>query len=210
MENRVKEVYGQIRMPEQCSQRIEGAMRNKQRNKQADTSKNPAGYRRLPGPAVALAAALLLVLVNGTAYAYTGEGIISRILSFANNAIFTESVDEEGNMVSSATLDTANATAPAVYKDGRLWFTANGENIDITEQISDSQAYIYDYRDSQGIKHYLILGGDPETFSYAEFLYDENKNPAWVGGYFTSGKVGETINPVWLENAKAKLGIPWP
>ena len=44
-----------------------------------------------------------------------------------------------------------------------------------------------------GIKHYLILGGDPETFSYAEFLYDENKNPAWVGGYFTSGKVGETI-----------------
>jgi hypothetical protein len=124
MENRVKEVYGQIRMPERCSQRIEEAMRNKQRNKQADTSKDPAGYRRLPGPAVALAALLLLVLVNGTAYAYTGEGIISRILSFANNAIFTESVDEEGNMVSSATLDTANATAPAVYKDGRLWFTA--------------------------------------------------------------------------------------
>ena len=144
MENRVKEVYGQIRMPEQCSQRIEEAMRNKQRNKQADTSKDPAGYRRLPGPAVALATALLLVLANGTAYAYTGEGIISRILSFANNAIFTESVDEEGNMVSSATLDTANATAPAVYQDGRLWFTANGENIDITEQISDSQAYIYD------------------------------------------------------------------
>ena len=69
---------------------------------------------------------------------------------------------------------------------------------------------IYAYRDGQGIKHYLILGGDPETFSYAEFLYDESKNPAWVGGYFTSGKVGETINPVWLENAKAKLGIPWP
>ena len=206
MENRVKEVYGQIRMPERCSQRIEEAMRNEQ----AGTSKTPAGYRRFRGPAVALAAVLLLVLVNGTAYAYTGEGIISRILSFAGNAIFTESEDEEGNMVSSAALDTANATAPAVYKDGRLWFTANGENIDITEQISDSQAYIYDYRDGQGIKHYLILGGDPETFSYAEFLYDENKNPAWVGGYFTSGKVGETINPVWLENAKDKLGIPWP
>lgn len=206
MENRVKEVYGQIRMPEQCSRRIEEAMRNKQ----AGTLKTPTGYRRISGPAVALATVLLLVLANGTAYAYTGEGIISRIMSFANNAIFTESVDERGNMVSSAVLDTENVTAPAVYKDGRLWFTANGENIDITEQISDSQAYIYDYRDSQGIKHYLILGGDPETFSYAEFLYDESKNPAWVGGYFTSGKVGETINPVWLENAKAELGIPWP
>ncbi len=206
MENRVKEVYGQIKMPERCSQRIEEAMQNKQ----AGTSKIPAGYRRLPRPAAALATVLLLVLASGTTYAYTGEGIISRIVSFASNAIFTESVDEKGNMVSSAVLDTENVTAPAVYKDGRLWFTANGENIDITEQISDSQAYIYDYRDSQGIKHYLILGGDPETFSYAEFLYDESKNPAWVGGYFTSGKVGETINPVWLENAKDKLGIPWP
>ena len=38
MENRVKEVYGQIRMPERCSQRIEEAMRNEQ----AGTSKTPA------------------------------------------------------------------------------------------------------------------------------------------------------------------------
>ncbi|MDE6972186.1 MAG: hypothetical protein K2P38_03645, partial [Lachnospiraceae bacterium] len=108
MENKVKEVYGQIRMPKRCSQRIEEAMRNEQ----AGTLKTPAGYRRIKGPAVALAAVLLLVLASGTTYAYTGEGIISRILSFAGNALFTESVDEEGNMVSSAVLDTANATAP--------------------------------------------------------------------------------------------------
>ena len=206
MQNSVKEVYEQVRMPEECRRRIEQAMQSKK----AGTLRTMTGYRRVSRIAVALTAVLLFVLANGTVYAYTGSGIISRIVSFAGNAIFTKEIDENGNEVSSAAFNTSDATAPAKFGEGHLWFTANGESIDITDQVSEDRAYIYDYRDGEGITHYLIVGGEPETFGYAEFLYDETKNPGWIGGYFTSGKVGETVNPDWLENAKKELNIPWP
>lgn len=205
MKERFQEVYEQIRMPEECSSRIEQAMQCKR----ADRKKYVTGYRWKHGFAAALAAAMILVAADATVYAYTGSGFISRVMSWANNAIFTEEVDEEGNLVGTAALDTSDMTAPAVYQNGHLWFTANGENIDITSQVSEVRAYIYDYTDGEGITHYLIVGGAPETFGYAEFLYDATKDPGWIGGYFTSGKVGETINPDWLENAKDELGIPW-
>lgn len=206
MQNRVQEVYDQVRMPEECSRRIEQAMRSKK----TGVLKPFTGYRRVSRIAVALTGVLLFLLTNVTVYAYTGKGIIGRFVSFADNAIFTKGRDENGNNISTAALDTADATAPAEFREGRLWFTANGENIDITNQVSENNAFIYDYRDGEGITHYLIVGGAPETFGYAEFLYDETQMPEWIGGYFTAGKVGETINPDWLEKAKKELGIPWP
>ena len=206
MQNRVQEVYDQVRMPEECSRRIEQAMRSKR----AGVLKPFTGYRRVSRITVALTGVLLFLLTNVTVYAYTGKCIIGRFVSFADNAVFTKGRDENGNNISTAALDTADATAPAEFREGRLWFTANGENIDITNQVSENNAFIYDYRDGEGITHYLIVGGAPETFGYAEFLYDETQMPEWIGGYFTAGKVGETINPDWLEKAKKELGIPWP
>lgn len=206
MQEKLKKVYGQVKMPEECSHRIEEAMQRKK----SDMPKTLTGRRRIAGPAIALAAILFFLLADRTVYAYTGKGIISRVVSFADNAIFTEKTDEEGNHVSTAVFDTSDATAPAEFKEGRLWLTANGENMDITAQVSEDKAYIYDYRDGEGITHYLIIGGDPETFGYAEFMYDETKPLGWIGGYFTAGKVGETVNPDWLKKAKEELGIPWP
>ena len=178
MHNRVKEVYEQVRMPKKCSRRIEQAMQSKREG----TLNTLPGYRRISRPAVALAAVLLLLLADGTVYAATGEGIIRRFASFANNAVFTQGKDEE----------------------------ANGENIDITEQVSEDRAFTYKYTDGQGITHYLIVGGAPETFGYAEFMREETGTQEWISGYSSSGKVGESINPDWLKNAKAELGIPWP
>lgn len=204
--NQVKEVYEQVRMPEKCSRRIERAMQGRQ---EVILSILPFS-RRISRPAAALIAALLILMADGTVYAATGEGIISRVFSFANNAVFTKETDEEGNNISTAAYNTSDATAPAEYKEGRLWFTANGENIDITDQVSESMAYTYRYTDAQGITHYLIVGGEPETFGYAEFMCNESGTREWIGGYFSSGKVGESINPDWLQNAKEELGIPWP
>lgn len=206
MQNRIQEVYDQVRMPKECSRRIEQAIRSRR----AGVLKPFTGYRRVSGIVVALTCVLLFLLTNVTVYACTGRGIIGRFVSFADNAVFTKAGDENGNNISTAVLDTDDATAPAEFREGHLWFTANEENIDITNQVSESNAFVYDYRDGEGITHYLIVGGAPETFGYAEFLYDETQMPEWIGGYFIAGKAGETINPDWLEKAKKELGIPWP
>ena len=90
MQNQFREVYEQIKMPEECSQRILQAMKNKA----GDTTEKIPGSWRMSGFALArafaLAVAVLFLLADGTVYAYTGEGIISRVVSFAGNAVFTQ------------------------------------------------------------------------------------------------------------------------
>lgn len=201
MEQELKEVFRQVEMSDKCVLDIEKAMEEKK--------VSPRGkVRKIPRvAAVAAAAVMALLLMDGAVYAYTGQGLISRIVSF-NGTVFTRSVDEEGGMTSTAELNLAEETAPAEYIDGRLYLTVNGENLDITEEISDTTAYTYVYEDGASITHYIIVGGKPETFGYAEFLQDADKE--WIGGSFVGGEVGGTINPDWLQKAKEELNIPWP
>lgn len=203
MQKELKEVFHQVEMPDQCVLDIEKAIEEKMKREAAGRR-----IRKMPRFAAAAAAAVMaLILMDGAVYAYTGSGLISRFIA-SNGAVFTKTVDEEGNMSSSAELCLEEATVPAEYKDGRLYLTVNGENLDITEDISDTNAYNYVYEDSESITHYIIIGGKPESFGYAEFLQGADKE--WIGGSFAGGEVGGSINPDWLQKAKEELNIPWP
>lgn len=213
MQEQIKKGYDQIKMSERCIRQIECAMRQKA----AETSDMKKGkmviwinrvFRWMPRPVVACALAAVLLLVGEcTTYAYTGTGMIGAIISFAENAFFSKGIDENGDETATASFDTSDAVAPAEYKDGKLIFTACGENIDITEEVSETTAYVYTYTDEEEIMHYLIVGGQPENFGYAEFMMDADG--VWVGGYFQGGVVGGDIHPEWLENAKDQMNIPW-
>lgn len=203
MQKELKEVFDQVEMPETCVLDIEKAIEQRKGN-----MSQGGKIRKVPRFAAAAAAIVMaLLLTDGVVYAYTGNGLLSRIVAF-NGTIFTKTVDEEGNTTSEAELNLDEATAPAEYIDGRLYLTVNGENLDITEEVSDTTAYNYVYADANSITHYIIIGGKPESFGYAEFLQDADKE--WIGGSFVGGEVGGTINPDWLQNAKKELNIPWP
>ena len=62
--------------------------------------------------------------------------------------------------------------------DGRLYFTANGEHIDITDKISYEEPFIYIYTDEEQIIHYLAVGGifdpDPMKSDYGWCAYYQN------------------------------------
>ncbi|MBD5541131.1 MAG: hypothetical protein HDR00_08035 [Lachnospiraceae bacterium] len=203
MQKELKEVFDQVEMPETCVLDIEKAIEKRKGN-----ISQGGKIRKIPRFAAAAAAIVMaLLLTDGVVYAYTGNGLISRIIAF-NGTIFTKTVNEEGTMTSEAELNLEEATAPAEYIDGRLYLTVNGENLDITDAISDTTAYNYVYADADSITHYIIIGGKPESFGYAEFLRDADEE--WIGGSFVGGEVGGTINPDWLQNAKKELNIPWP
>lgn len=200
MKEQVKSYFDQINMSAECEQRIEKALACKSKKKVITWG----SYFKIAAACIVLC----FLVTDITVYAKTGEGIIRRILSFANNAHFETYTDEQGNEIgSSGSLDLDNAVAPAEYRDGRLYLTINGENKDITDEISDSEAYVFTYTDTEQNTHIMIIGGKPETFGYAEFIKDADDE--WCGGYFHGGEVGGTINPEWLENAKEALDIPW-
>lgn len=60
--------------------------------------------------------------------------------------------------------------APLVLEDGRLWFVGGGERTDVTGLIDENTPYIYEHTDPvTGYRGWLILGGTPEDFGWAEY-----------------------------------------
>lgn len=204
LQDKVIKSYNKVMMSQACEEKIRNAMLRK-----SECENKPVNrHCYIPRPVMACALVIAFLLAaDGVVYAYSGSGIISYFLSFAQNAVFTREIDENGTVGASASFDTSEAVAPAEYVDGRLIFTGNGEQIEITEQVSETKAYTYTYVDGEKVTHYMIIGGRPEEFGYAEFMKDADNN--WIGGYFQGGVVGGNISPVWLEEAKDMLQIPW-
>lgn len=160
-------------------------------------------HRRLSRTGAVVLAAVLVLCLAVTASAAAGRNILDQFRSWSGS-VTTWYETDDGERVGEAFCDFDDLNVPAELRDGRLYFIANGENIDITDQISDTQAYTYSFSDEQGT-YYLVVGGKPESFGWAEFDFDANGE--WVGGTFEGGE--GSSNPLWFENAKAELGVPW-
>lgn len=58
-----------------------------------------------------------------------------------------------------------------VLEEGRLWFVADGQRIDITDLIDENTAYTYVVSDPDtGATSNIIAGGTPENFGWCEIL----------------------------------------
>lgn len=129
--------------------------------------------------------------------------------------------DEDGNVGS------FSLTGPADWleeSDGRLYFTANGEYIDITDKISYEEPFIYIYTDKDQIIHYIAVGGvyDPDPFKtdhgWCEYFqnapgtepFDPNAEDGWISGY-GQNEIDcdtETRYP-WSVKALKEFDTPW-
>ena len=106
---------------------------------------------------------------------------------------------------------TDNLTEPVEIRDGRMYFVVNGENIDITDQVSQTKAFNYQYLDGQGVTHdWLVglIGEELEHYAYAEYL---RSGGVWQGGYSARVNINadSTTEARWLENWKAENNCPW-
>ena len=127
---------------------------------------------------LALAAALLLALgvaAYSTGLVFSGWG--------GNMEIHTEQT--EGGIENTVYVHTENMTQPVSFKDGRMIFVVNGERIDITERVSETVPFIYQYTDEEaGVIHYWIIGKNgPELEHYGFAEYLQPTDGEWTGGY---------------------------
>ena len=145
-----------------------------------------------------------------TAYAYGGE-IISRIFGWGNNFEITQKIDENGENISEPILHTDRLKDPVIITDSRMIFIVNNENIDITDQVSEKDAFHYEYVDEEGNIHIWLVGlnsSDKTNFGYAEYI--KTTDGEWAGGYSARVNIEEdgSTSAQWLEIAKSELDIP--
>lgn len=222
MEKHLKESFAKLTMPEACEQRIQQAIAEKR-----EKSLRPEWMR-----AVAAAAALVLVVLIGVNFdavkVYAGEAIEHIIhtlnpeetvpLGKVGENIYVSyggvvsSQDENG----STSTFTINEDLPAEVRGGRLYFMANGENIDITDLCSVDTAYIYTLEDDTGILHYIIVGGTPDNWGYQIFMKDpscaDGDPDGWIAGGAANhcGQDSDWEPYGWVVDAKERIGHPWP
>ena len=75
-------------------------------------------------------------------------------------------------------LNEAGDSAIIAQEEGRLWFVATGERIDVTDLVDETTPYIWTQRQEDGSLHYIIVGGTPEDYGWFEGM----KFPDGSGG----------------------------
>ena len=148
---------------------------------------------------LALAAALLLALgvaAYSTGLVFSGWG--------GNMEIHSEQT--EGGIENTVYVHTENMTQPVSFEDGRMIFVVNGERIDITERVSETVPFIYQYTDEEaGVIHYWIIGKNgPELEHYGFAEYIQPTDGEWTGGYVARTDNNEAP---WLYAAWEELGF---
>ena len=145
----------------------------------------------------ALAAALILAL-GITAYG-------GRVLFGWGGNMEIRSEQTDSGIKNSVYVHTENMTQPVSFEDGRMIFIVNDEHVDITDQVSETQPYIYHYSDEEGVIHYWIIGKngpEPEHYGFAEYL--QPSDGVWTAGYVA--RTNDNTAP-WLEKAWEILGF---
>lgn len=216
MEEKLTKAFDSLHMEEECSGKILFAMK---------TKRNPR-FSAARHHRAAAAAFVLLVLISGL-----HPAVVNAVEDFteAIRTIFawkSESPDSE-NPSSDPTNDT-QTSGPIWLKErnGRVYFLANLENMDVTDRFSADAPFTYHY-EKDGILHYIAIGGayDPEiglkSIGYAEWLRDSDKmnegaaegnlHAGWISGHssFQYLDPDGLQYPVWYARAVVEMEIPW-
>ena len=162
--------------------------------------------KRIRKPMAIPAAAVLCCALTVTALA---SGAIGRVYHYVTNGATYHYENPDGTKGAVTTMDLDNLNAPAQAREGRLYLTANGQDLDITDQCSEQTPYLYDFTGADGLRHAFIIGGTPENFGWAEFLWDEEGLPEG-GTAFNYLKPGsDTEWADWYLSGADQLDLPW-
>lgn len=86
--------------------------------------------------------------------------------------------------------------APIVLENGRLWFVADGQKLDVTDKVDENTPYIYEHTDPDTKqKGYMVVGGTPENFGWVEIIEMD-------GGSAMSGDNFDTVSLAELYEAQ--------
>ena len=117
--------------------------------------------RITPRKTLALAAALAACL------ALVGFAWGERIIQLMSGGQVTIG-NGYGTVTMSDGYDQQGNPTVIALEEGRLWFVAGGQRLDVTDQMDEQTPYVHTLLDGEGNLHYWILGGTAEDYGWFE------------------------------------------
>ena len=191
--------FDQVRMSEEGTRRVRAqlASRCAQKELEESTMRSNEKTRR---PLAAIAAVCAVLALSVTALA--SSGLAERVFHMFTGDTITVTENEDGSV--SADFDGETPASPVETRDGRLWFIANGEEIDITDQVSSETPYLHECLDADGQRHLFIIGGEPDAIGWAECMVDAGG--AMSAFVLSLSPEAEDQPTPWLDAALAQMG----
>jgi hypothetical protein len=186
MEYNYKRTFDAVDMPPERKGEIRAALSSRCSEKQKEEY-NMNGKGKIRLAVFAAVAALTCALLAGFAYAYGTQ--IVEMLSGGR-------IEIGPNFRS---VDAGFDIAPAEVREGRIIFTLDGSDADITGYCSETTYYQYELTDANGYRHVVLVGGTPDDLEWAEFVLNKD------GSHIASSAVitfdGDQV-PAWLTTAQ--------
>lgn len=209
MKEQVKDMFAQVTMPQKTEEAILRAMEEKRKSQRSMPVK--------PGRKIAAIAAMLaLVLVISPTARAAVEGWVLKYVFPESGLSIYEETDADGNLSSVVAVDTESKTF-AEFRDGRLYYTCDGEETDITDQIAEDKPFYHSYVDAYGLTHYRAVGyaDSLENFGIYEFIRKvEDGQQDWEGWEGGSGRnflsTETECRYPWVDIVWEDLNVPWP
>lgn len=186
--------------------------------------------RRPSVKVMVLAAALAVGCVLSIA-----AGLPAQVYNFMSGG--TVVFDDSGTSGVTIGISGEEPVSPIALENDRLWFHADGQKLDITDQVDENTPYIYEHTDTAtGSKGYVIVGGTVDHFGWAEIFETESGAASLTGldyddtyltidgvrqpSYELSEELVEklnhdpsykldTVNRPWFQAALDQLGLDW-
>lgn len=137
--------------------------------------------RRMPAVAkIALAAALAIGCALSIA-----AGLPMQMYNFLSGGSMTSMPEQIGSIGGGELTLPNEEDYPLVLENGRLIFVNGEERTDITGLVDENTPYIYEHTDPvTGNKGYVVMGGTPEDFGWAEYVRLPDGSSGMVGDNF--------------------------
>ena len=95
-------------------------------------------------------------------------------------------------------------------EDGRLWFVAGGQRVDVTDQVDEETPYVHTATDEEGNLHYIIVGGTPEDYGWFEGVTAPDGSGGGSGILHSRTDLpNESMDPTWYTAGKAQVQELW-
>ena len=129
---------------------------------------------------------------------------------FSEGWVSIGGADDGPTIAMSNGLDENGEPTIISLENGRLWFVADGQRVDVTSQVNENTPYVWTQWEKNGGLHYIIVGGTPEDYGWFEGVQFPDGSGGGSGILHSRTDLpNESMDPTWYTAGKEQVQELW-